>query len=380
MAASAPVPVGGEIPTTVADRVLLQVGSRREARIRPWVDAATSGLVLTGKGALTKAVRLREAGFVAPLLVDEARYQLAYATERAPFPGLDEGPTPLFRSDRLEELMTAHLAFADAALTPTGYVAAGAAGALEAAAARVRRLGDPRVVFCAPVDSGWLYPGALEQFAEVLRSVPGPVAVLLGGRAEPQASAAGLARLLQLVPGAGVLRTGMSAFGALGLGAGFSAFGVDSSMRQVLPPDAQSRRNGGPGSPSVLFAELMNFYLGLTLAGRFNGQAPPCTCDCCQGEPLDRFLDMTQQVPAAGHNACILTGWARQSHALDAVERGAWWRGMCRSALGRYPLWSQRVRHEQGFAVGTDLPVWAHLPVPESAPGWVMGAGREAAR
>ncbi|MGW6274679.1 hypothetical protein [Streptomyces sp. NPDC055060] len=58
--------------------MLLQVGSRRKARIRPWVDAA-GGLVLTGKRALPKTVRLREAGFVAPLLVDEARYQTAYA-------------------------------------------------------------------------------------------------------------------------------------------------------------------------------------------------------------------------------------------------------------------------------------------------------------
>ncbi|WP_446044712.1 hypothetical protein [Streptomyces olivaceus] len=379
MAASSPIPERGEVPAAVAGRVLLQVGSRREARIRPWIDAAASGLVLTGKGALAKAVRLREAGFAAPLLVDEARYQAEYATVQAPFPGLEDGPASLF-GNQLEELMTAQLAFADAALTPTGYVAAGAAAALEAAAAQVRRLGDPRVVFCAPVDAGWLYPGALEQLAEVLRSVPGPVAVLVGGRPEPQAAAAGLARLLQLVPGAGALRGGMGAFGVLGLGAGFSAFGVDSSMRQVLPPDAQSRSGGGPGSPSVLFAELMNFYLGLTLAGRFNGQAPPCMCDCCQGEPLDRFLDMSQQVPAAGHNACVLTGWARQSHALDALDRGAWWRSMCRSALERYPLWSQRIRHEQGFAVGADLPVWAHLPVPEGVPGRVMGAGGGAAR
>ncbi|MFD4998707.1 hypothetical protein [Streptomyces buecherae] len=360
--------------------MLLQVGSRREARIRPWVDAAASGLVLTGKGALTKAVRLREAGFAAPLLVDEARYQLAYATEEAPFPGLDEGPTPLFGHDRLEELMTAHLALADAALTPTGYVAAGAADVLEAAAARVRRLGDPRVVFCAPVDAGWLYPGALERLAEVLRSVPGPVAVLVGGRPEPQAAAAGLARLLPQVPGAGVLRTGLGAFGALGLGAGFSAFGVDSSMRQVLPPETQSRPGGGPGSPSVLFAPLMNFYLGLTLATRFSGQAPECACECCRGGALDRFLDMAQQVPAAGHNACVLSGWARQSHALEVAERGPWWRGMCRSALERYPQWSQRVSHKQGFAVGAELPVWAQLPVPEGLPGRVRGAGRGVVR
>lgn len=44
----------------------------------------------------------------------------------------------------------------------------------------------------------------------------------------------------------------------------------------------------------------MNFFLGLTLASRFADEAPACACDCCQGGPLDRFISMAQQVPAAG--------------------------------------------------------------------------------
>ncbi|RCG13256.1 hypothetical protein DQ392_33660 [Streptomyces reniochalinae] len=215
----------------------------------------------------------------------------------------------------------------------------------------------------------------------LVRNVPGPVAVLVGGSPEPQAAAAGLARLLQQVPGAGVLRTGLGAFGALGLGAGFSAFGVDSSMRQVLPPETQSRPGGGPGSPSVLCAPLMNFYLGSRWRPVSTVRPLSAHASAAGARRWTVFSTWRSRcMPAAGHNACVLTGWARQSHALDAAERGRWWQGICRSALERYPQWSQRVRHEQGFAVGPELPVWARMPVPERAPGRVRGAGRGVAQ
>ena len=128
------------------------------ARHRGRVDASSSGLVLTGNGALAKAGQLREEGFDAALLVDEGCYRVAAASEEAPFPVLDNEPAPLF-GDPLEHLMPAHLASVDLALTPTGYLHAGAVGALETAAARGTRLGDPRVVFTVPIDASWLHRG-----------------------------------------------------------------------------------------------------------------------------------------------------------------------------------------------------------------------------
>jgi hypothetical protein len=362
MTARAPVPLSGEVPAAVADRVLLQVGYRRATRYRGRVDASSSGLVLTGDGALAKAGQLREDGFDAALLVDEACYRVAAASEEAPFPVLDNGPAPLF-GDPLEHLMLAHLAFADLALTPTGYVHAGATGALEAAAARVGRLGDPRVVFTMPVDAGWLHPGPVERLAEVLHRVPGPKAVLVGGRPDALGGAAGLARLLELVPGVGVLRTGLGAFGGLTRGAGFAAFGVDASMRHTVPPaPAQAASGGGPGSPAVLFPELMDFFLGLTLAKRFDGEAPVCSCEECQGEPLDRFTSMAQQIPAAGHNASSLMVWVRQLRAVDAADRAAWWRQQCQRALDSSAVWNARIQQIPGFTASPDLSAWAELP------------------
>jgi hypothetical protein len=135
--------------------------------------------------------------------------------------------------DALQHLMLTQLSFAGLALTSAGYPAGGALEALEAAA-RVTRLGDPRVVFAVPVDAGWLSPGVLEHLAEVLGQVPGPKAVLVGGRPDPRAAAVGPARLLELVPGTGVLRTGLGAFGILVLGTGFTAFGVDGSVRTAV--------------------------------------------------------------------------------------------------------------------------------------------------
>ncbi|WP_141202770.1 hypothetical protein [Streptomyces griseorubiginosus] len=367
MTARAPVPLDGTVPEALADRVLLQVGYRRAARYRVRVDTSVSGLVLTGDGALTKAGQLREEGFDGALLVDEACYRVEAASDEAPFPSLDNGPLPLF-GDPLEHLMLAHLAFADLALTPTGYLHAGAVGALEAAAARVTRLSDPRVVFAVPVDASWLHPGPVGYLAEVLNQVAGPKAVLVGGRPDARGGAAGLARLLEMVPGAGVLRTGLGAFGGLGRGAGFAAFGADASMRHIVPPaPAQVSSGGGPGSPAVLFPELMDFFLGLTLAKRFDGESPGCSCEECQGEPLDRFTSMAQQVPAAGHNASSLMVWARQMRAVEACGRAEWWQQQCRQAVDSSARWNARIQQLPGFTVSPDLSAWAELPVLQAA-------------
>ncbi len=367
MTASTPSPLSGKVPAAVADRVLLQVGHRRAARYRGRVDASSSGLVLTGNGALAKAGQLREEGFDAALLVDEGCYRVAAASEEAPFPVLDNEPAPLFGAP-LEHLMLAHLAFADLALTPTGYLHAGAIGALEAAAARVTRLGDPRVVFTVPIDASWLHPGQVEYLAEVLHRVPRSKAVLVGGRPDARGAAGGLVRLLELVPGIGVLRAGLGAFGGLAWGAGFTAFGGDASMRHTVPPaPAQTASGGGPGSPAVLFPELMDFFLGLTLAKRFDGEAPACSCEECQGERLDRFTSMAQQVPAAGHNASSLMVWVRRLRAVDAADRAAWWRQQCREALDSVAVWNARIQQLSGFTVSSDLSAWAELPARRTA-------------
>jgi hypothetical protein len=219
------------------------------------------------------------------------------------------------------------------------------------------------MVFTVPVDSGWLRPGPLDYLCDVLRPVPGPKAVLVGGRADPLGSAAGLSRLLQLVPGTGVLRSGLGAFGCLVQGAGFAAFGIDGSMRRAAPPaTARKASGGGPSSPMVLFPELMAFSLGLTLAKRFDGEAPACSCEQCEGECLDRFSSMAQQSAAAGHNACVLMGWARELLAVDAVDRVDWWQRRCRQALDGYPMWNARIGQIQGFTASPELRAWAERP------------------
>lgn len=368
MTASAPV-TPGEVPASVAGRVLLQVGHQRAARYRDHVDTALSGLVLTGEGALARAGQLREEGFEAALLVDEACYRLAAASEQAPFPVLDEGPAPLF-GDPLEHQMLAHLAFADAALTPTGYLPAGAMGALEAAAARVADLGDARVVLTVPVDAGWLQAGLLPRLAEGLGRYSGPKALIVGGPGPgTPAAVAGLAQLLDLVPDMGVLRAGWGAFGALARGAAFAAFGADGSMRKAEPPQpAQQTSRGGPGSPVVLFPELMGFFLGLTLAKRLGDEAPACWCGQCRGEDLGRFVTMGHQAEAVGHNACTLMEWIGQLHTAEPPERGEWWRRRCRRALDSYAVWNARIQQAPGFVAPADLAAWAELPAARTAP------------
>jgi len=242
-----------------------------------------SGFVVSGSGAAAKVRKLREEGFTGPLLADPAVYTVAAASEDDPFPDVSSGQ--LAFGDPLQlsiEEQVGHRAGATAAMTPTGYLHAEDSDALKAAVHQVLKLEDPHVFFSVPVDVGWLRDDAVGQLIAWLNVVPNPQAVMLGGQMDPLAgfsqAVGNLKRLLAEVPGTALLRADLAAFGALAHGAVFTAFGATSSMRHIVPPGQAAKRSaGGPNSPSVLLPELMDFFLGETLAKRFAaGLAPVC--------------------------------------------------------------------------------------------------------
>ncbi|WNO70157.1 hypothetical protein [Streptomyces sp. AM8-1-1] len=360
------------VPQLLRGRLLLQSGVGRVGYVRQQLDPVRSGLVVSGPGAVTKVRRLRQDGFSGPLLADAAVYTTVAASESDPFPDVSSGQLtfgdPLLTSI---EAQVEHPYAATAAMTPTGYLQAEDSGALKAAVRRVIALDDPRVIFAVPVDVRWLRDDAIGQLIAWLQLAPGIKAVMLGGQMDPLTSfakaVANLKRLLAEVPGTALLRADLAAFGALAHGAVFTAFGATSSVRHIVPPGQPAKRSkGGPNSPHVLFPELMDFFLGETLAKKLGGgQAPLCRCAACHelgGLPLDTFVDNHWQVEAGAHNAAVLMEWLRVIDAVEATERANWWQERCRRAVDSYALWNAAVDQHDAFKVPKQLDCWAKAP------------------
>ncbi|WP_432076558.1 hypothetical protein [Streptomyces wuyuanensis] len=366
-------------------RMLLQVTPARVGYLRAQLDAGRSGLVLCGKDALRKAKRLRGEGqFTGPVLVDPAVYEVRAASEEVPFPPSSED-TFAFDDPFEVSLAEQRAVGVTAPMTPTGYIHAEDSQALKAAVQRVAALDDTQVIFAAPIDVGWLREeDAVRQLIAWLRLVRGPKAIMLGGQMDPLARHARavdhLRRVIEEVPGAALLRTDLAAFGALAAGAAFAAFGAGSRLRHIVAPGEKAKTSKGfSTSPHVLFAELMDFFLGKTLADRFAGaKAPVCGCAACEGLwALDEFAsnEGERQARAAAHNVAVLMEWLRTLTAIPpGLARQAWWHERCRTAVERYPLVNAQLRQPDAFKVPQQLKRWAL-----AAPAVVNGANKQAA-
>ncbi|MFC9679440.1 hypothetical protein [Streptomyces sp. NPDC056948] len=364
----APQALSGAL-SVLQGRMLLQVTPARVGYLRGQLDAGRSGLVLCGKDALRKAKQLRGEGqFTGTLLVDPAAYEVRAASGEKPFPHVSEG----FAFDDPLELSLAEqrAVGVTAPMTPTGYIHAEDSEALKAAVRRVVALDDAQVVFAAPVDVGWLREeDAVRQLIAWLRLVRGPKAVMLGGQMDPLArhsrAVDHLRRVIEEVPGAALLRTDLAAFGALAAGATFAAFGAGSRLRHIVAPGEKAKTSKGfSTSPHVLFAELMDFFLGKTLADRFaDAKAPVCGCAACEGLwALDEFAsnEGERQARAAAHNVAVLMEWLRTLTAITpGLARQQWWHERCRTAVERYPLVNAQLRQPDAFKVPQQLKRWA---------------------
>ncbi|MER5539771.1 hypothetical protein [Streptomyces mirabilis] len=359
-------------------RMLLHVSPARVGFFRAQLDAGRSGLVLCGPNALQQARRLRGTEqFGGPLLVDPAVYEVRAASEEEPFPHASED-TFAFDDPLAVSLAEQRAVGVTAPMTPTGYLHAEDSDALKAAVHRVAALGDPQVVFAAPVDVGWLREeDSVRQLIACLRLVEGPKALMLGGQMDPLTrhprAVDHLRRIVTQVPGAALLRTDLASFGALAAGAAFTAFGAGSRLRHIVAPGEKAKTSKGfTKSPHVLFPELMHFFLGETLAGHFAAAAAPvCSCAACEGaRALDTFASNAgdRQARAAAHNVAILMEWLRTLTALaPGLARQRWWHERCLAAVGRYPLLNAQLLQPDGFKVPPQLKRWALAAPPDEA-------------
>ncbi|MDX2546899.1 hypothetical protein ACOT81_05215 [Streptomyces sp. WI04-05B] len=373
---AAPLPLFGL--AALRGRMLIQTRPERVGQVQEHLASASSGLILSGGNATAKALQLRDEGYNGVLLADPALYEKTAATEEAPFPQTE--PDGFFLNDPLERsLEQQRAAGVTAPLTPTGYIQAEDSDALRAAVTRMTELDDPGVTFVVPIDVTWLRnEESLHQLIAYLQDVNGPKAIILGGQMDPLAryakSVHHLRQLITQVPDTALLRTDLAAFGALAAGAAFTAFGATSSLRHTIVPGEKAqtgKKSGGPGSPHVLHPELMDFYLGETLAKKYAAAAAPiCECYACGHKALDTFTSNQSPLPAeaAAHNIAVLMGWLRDLCATPpGIARQRWWYDRCRIAVDQYPLLNAALEQPKAFRAPKQLECWAladPCPVP----------------
>ncbi|QVQ52243.1 hypothetical protein J4H86_26730 [Spiractinospora alimapuensis] len=364
------MPFGSAAEQSIADRLLLdRVLQQRSAHWKPHdaaIDPERSGVIMTGPRAGTRVADLRGRGCVAPLLIDPAAYIRHKATAETPF---------IVPTDRLGgvewEICAQRNAGADAAITPTGHIAADDTAALRAVVRKAVTLDRDGVIVALPIHTDWLRPASFDVLFEACRAIPHVKAVIPSGQFDPIALTSriqNLRRLVGTLDDVAVIRTDLAAFDAVAHGAVFAAIGDSSFLRHAVPPDQRAWRSSlDDGTPDILVPLLMRYNSGLEVAERYAAVEPPrCACSTCLGRDLARFTTDSKdcKAEARAHNVAAVAPWHAELLAEPAGHsRRRWWRHHCALALARYDDVSRNINSLDGFRIPGALRVWATVPL-----------------
>lgn len=357
----------------LTDRILVHAAWDTARALRPILPTQGSGLVLRGAKRLTGCRELRDTGYDGVVLTDPEGYAQAAATEENPFVLGDPDENTLFTPSLDEVLDWQRQAGATVALTPTGYLHAGDGAALKAAATTVAGLDRDDVLFSVPLDIAWFTAEHIGLLIAVLSRLATPKAVFLGAQFDPleryKAAAMNLRRLEAEAGHIAVLRTDLTGIDALCHGAFAASIGTGGSLRHIVPAGQPPRSGKNDPSPSVLYAPVMTFFKGSTLAERYANDPPPtCPCRTCHGRALDTFLSTDDSDAAHAHNILTWTEWVTVLRAQPTLaDRAALWRRYCHDAVQQCEILNTALGQDGAFTAPTALAAWATLPAWPSA-------------
>jgi hypothetical protein len=311
-----------------------------------------------------KALMDRDVQF--PVLIDPAAYEKVTATCEAPFslPGAGE------LTAALDELLDAQIkAGAAAALSPTGFIPAGATDVLKAAARQFSQLGRTDSIFVAPLDVSLLGRGYFQQTAAILAGIGQPVALVLGGQGDPLTHSShiipNLRSLVASVPLI-AMRTDFNGFDLIAHGAISAAIGTGGSVRHTVDPTEVTKAYNRNQSPSVLVPELASFLKGSKIAEVFGARpnlAPRCSCAVCGSQRLTRFLRREDQNEAIAHGVAVWSGWAEDLiSAATMRDRAQYWKNLCTGAVAHHAMFMKQLQRLDGLKPQAPLKRWSTLP------------------
>lgn len=324
---------------------------------------AGSGLVLSGGGALRASRALKGYGFDRPILCDAERYKgrNRYLAEAA----FDQ------------EWIASQRRLQGPVLTDSGYVEEGDVTGLRSILERTRRLGDDAIA-CLPLHLSWLKNSDdVEKLCAEIVAHNVPVALVLEHRNDPlgvQGALRNLLKLLKLGTPIMLLRSDVSALGALCFGALCAAVGTMPALRHLYPV-ASGGGGGGERPVSILVPHCISYVTTDKVAGAIpltpdQAHHWVCECDTCYGRQLDHFVtidDYDARVEAA---FCHSFQWLLDIRdelfepRLTAAARRNSWIERCKSAafyheeLAKAPLY-------RDWPVPAFLKAWEAVGSPE---------------
>jgi hypothetical protein len=363
-ASSPPLPEG--TPALLGNRVLVYMRPDKAPAVLAHVDRVRGGLILTGPDPDRALQPALAAGARFPLLNDPAAYEKVTATVTAPFALPADGLVTISLNDVLDRQIRAG---ASAALSPTGYIPAGATDVLREAARQFGLLARADAIFTAPLDISLLGPSYYATTAAVLTGLGCPVAIVLGGQGDPLTQSRhiisnlrDLAARIHLIP----MRTDFNGLDLIAHGALAAAIGTGGSVRHTVDPAEIRRAFSRDQSPSVLWPELASWFKGSKINELFGARptlAPRCDCAACGGQRLTRFLRREQQNEAIGHAVAVWSRWT--ADLLDAPtmrDRAQYWQNLCAGAVAHHAIFLAQLRRLDGLTPQDSLKRWSGLP------------------
>lgn len=327
---SADIIAAGDL-TALQDELLVYAHNRAAPGLCARLGRAAGGVVTRLE---TTAAELRRGGFDGALVIDPARYDRdAPVYEQLPFGGVLQDWV-----DRQAQHRVA------AYLSPSPYVGDGDFGALQA-------IIDDGVEFCrlcsaaghpapgflvVPVARSWLTTH-LDPFVSRLGDAAVPVALMLGDPTDPlgsQAAVEGLVAMVTALDAVALMRSDLSAIGAVAWGALMGSIGTLTSSRHFVQPTKRAGGVSGDKTPSVLVEGIVSYVRGSKLEYvEGDGGFLTCHCPVCDGRSLTRFGQTLHAHEAFFHNQHVWQAIAAKVLGQAAAARPAAWREVCERAL-----------------------------------------------
>ncbi|MBB3664681.1 hypothetical protein FB384_003585 [Prauserella sediminis] len=364
----------------LAGRLLLQCRASQAERVAPVAAAHDAGIVVTGRhqDALTAAAALRSRGFDGPVLCDADRYSGGNRKPAA------QGIQPEWcRRQRERGLI---------ALTDSGYLAAGDDNGLDRVLREAATQPAPTIAML-PLAAEWFASsGRHRTLTNKIESHGVPVAVAIEHDKDPFAAQYVLRGFLELLAAATVpvllLRSDVSALGALCHGAHAAAIGVTSTLRHLYR--TPSGGGGRPAGVSAFISGLLSYHLLATCARAF-AHTPEldhlwrCDCPVCGGALPARLEATADPYTAATFHslhAQLELHTELRPHRHTREQRISAWHESCSHALFLHeqvadllPAWRAPANLRSWLRV-TEDPLAARRYVPEPAGERPPRAGR----
>jgi hypothetical protein len=301
-------------------------------RAAPIADRRGGGLVVTAQrrdlhDALSVAEYLMRSStpYRGPILLDAARYAGENRLPAsAPF-------NPRWRRRQRDLGLPV--------LTDSGYLAAADGDGLRLILRNAATADD--TIALLPLHLSWLTDPAMRRMLRyTVRQYGVPVALVLESKRDPfaaQGAVDGLVELLDAGPPVLLLRSDVSALGALCAGAMAAAVGTTGSLRHLYPRDDVSRRPLRTAKTSVVFRATLSYKWVSSIArARHRHPGEPiwaCECEVCEGRPVDWLNEVDEQqrdYAAFRHSMHVLF---QLRDELNGNPRS--WNSRCTDALSR---------------------------------------------